>query len=158
MLVNFSFVLLALSVIVTVAAAPAKDYSNLKRRIPPVIDGKTRRPRRQSRYDPIWDVCPGSVIDSGDYGDFSWYLYYSPEEQGTNCAMVRNRSGRPRWMYLALKQAWETEFALGQDQGTFRYYVGPVNSTQANGHCLDMFLRIDSNDDDFLVWKNMACG
>jgi len=169
MLVNSSY-LLAVTVLIAVAAAPTAEPDEappdlLARLLPifsphTVVDWSKQRPRQQSHYNPV-DKCPGSVVDSDDWVNFSWYLFYSPENGGTNCAIVRNRSGRKQWMSLTIRKSggnWVTP-----DEGQFSSYAGPKQVIGTNGKCVEIlfkFIYSDSPNSDpvDLLVTNMACG
>lgn len=124
------------------------------------LDGSKRHPRLQSKYDVIYDVCPGSIVDSGDWGAFSWYLYYSPANGGTNCAVVRNRSGRSQHMFVGLvREMVDIEFTPPHtDEGDFKYWAGGKKVTNTNGRCIEMRVIINRKASDSLNYLHLACG
>jgi len=170
MIINFSYLLLALGALFAVAAAPAEAPAEPRNELleledrdgprpPTIIDGRKKRPRLASKYSPVYDVCPGSIVDSGDWGMFSWYLYYAPRSGGTNCVMVRNRSGGAKTMELHLSSGARQG---NPDYGTFSKYAGPVPLDHTNGKCVTITFSYLVNRPTWdwaqLIVSDLACG
>lgn len=114
---------------------------------------------------PNWYVgtsCPGGQIDSGSlYGGKDryglpasphptarWYLYYSPNDGGTNCLIVRDNMAGSHLMsaaisdgpmYMGKYSSWAT------DQGTYSTYAGAVGVRGMKGKCVGWEARITDN-------------
>lgn len=101
--------------------------------------------------------CPGNLVESPIrvFNDKAMiYLYYSGNDNGTNCAFVDNKVGDYMPMLVLLAPPNATSFAF--DAGDYSEFAGSVRVTQMSEQCVRLYVNV--NGEAWQSPEDFHCG